>query len=75
MTDHLPVRIDRMPPEHRKPRAGPLLDPDEVIAHSLNAVPTEWWRHMPLAADSLPVQAVIDGLRLSGYKIVVKGRK
>lgn len=75
MTNPIPTRIDRMPPDHRKPRCGPLLDPDEVIAHSLNAVPTEWWRHMPLSADSLPVKAVMDGLRLAGYEITVKGRE
>lgn len=58
----------------RKPRAGPLLDPDEAIAWSLNSLDYKWWRSRksdPLLSEtSPPVRAVIDGLRLSGYKIV-----
>ena len=69
----LPTVIDRMPLDHRKPTAGPLLEPDEVIAQSLNAVPYQWWRaHKnvpPLDETSEPVRAVLDGLRLAGYKI------
>ena len=74
MTEFLPRSIDRMPVEHRKPRVGPLLDPDEVIAHSLNSVPFKWWRshrnEPPLSETSIPVTAVLQGLRLAGYKIV-----
>lgn len=72
--DTLPKSVDRMPPEARKPRAGPLLDPDEVIANSLNSVPFKWWRDRknvpPLSETSEPVRAVLQGLRLAGYKIV-----
>lgn len=79
MSNGLPRSIDRMPPEHRKPRAGPLLDPDEVIAHSLNGVPFEWWRSHknvpPLSETSLPVLAVLQGLRLAGYDIVPTTKK
>lgn len=75
MTD-LPLSIDRMPLQSRKPRAGPLLEPDEVIAHSLNAIPWKWWRshknEPPLSETSEPVRAVLNGLRLAGYKIVVR---
>lgn len=80
MRDALPQSIDRMPPEHREKRAGPLLDPDEVIAQSLNAVPFKWWRDRknsapPLSETSQPVRAVIDGLRFAGYKIVPMERE
>jgi hypothetical protein len=69
MTDSLPRSVDRMPPEHREPRCGPLLDPDEVVMVSLNAVPhlPERW---PFDLDSAHVRAVIDGFRLAGYVIV-----
>jgi hypothetical protein len=71
---NLPSSHDRMPIESRKPRAGPLLDPDEVIAFSLNGVPYKWWRthknEPPLSETSEPVRAVKEGLRLAGYKIV-----
>lgn len=72
--DTLPRSVDRMPVEARKPRAGPLLDPDEVICNALNSVPFKWWRDRknvpPLSETSEPVRAVVDGLRLAGYKIV-----
>jgi hypothetical protein len=74
MTDHLPTSIDRMPLSSRKPRAGPLLDPEEAVMHSLNFIPYKWWRthknEPPLSVTSEPVRAVIDGLRMAGYKIV-----
>lgn len=74
MATKLPLSVDLMPLDARKPRAGPLLDPDEVIAHSLNFVPYKWWRthknEPPLSETSQPVKAVIDGLHLAGYKIV-----
>jgi hypothetical protein len=71
---NLPSSRDRMPLEMRKPRAGPLLDADEVVALSLNGVSFKWWRshsnEPPLSETSEPVRAVIEGLRLAGYKIV-----
>lgn len=74
MKQQLPRRIDRMPLELRDKRAGPPLDPDEVIACALNGVPFKWWRthpkEPPLSETSEPVRAVTDGLRLAGYKIV-----
>ena len=75
----LPVSVDLMPLQHRKPRAGPLLDPDEVIAHSLNSVPFKWWRthkgEPPLSPTSIPVTAVREGLRLAGYEIKPIGKE
>jgi hypothetical protein len=65
----LPVSIDRMPLEARKPRAGPLLDPDEVIACALSMVPYRWSGRL-LSESSIPVRAVLDGLHQAGYKIV-----
>ena len=71
-TTKLPTRIDRMPLELRKPRAGPLLDPDEVIACSLNyAMQFEFWKR-EIGANSQVVTAIRDGLRLAGYKIEVE---
>lgn len=70
----LPTSIDRMPVEARKPRAGPLLDPDEVICTALNGITYQWWRthkkEPPLSETSEPVRAILQGLRLAGYKIV-----
>ena len=40
----LPSSVDRMPVALRDKRAGPMLDPDEVVAQSLNAVTYVWWR-------------------------------
>jgi len=69
----LPTIKDRMPIEMREPSASPKLLPDEVIAMSLNSVPFKWWRtrknEPPLSEHSEPVRAVIEGLRMAGYKI------
>jgi hypothetical protein len=69
-----PRAVDRLPLQLRDKRAGPPLDPPEVIACSLNGVPFKWWRshpsEPPLSEDSEPVRAVMDGLRLAGYSIV-----
>lgn len=74
MKNPLPKSVDRMPPEARKPRAGPLLDPEEVVCTSLNGVSYRWWRihknEPPLSVTSEPVRAVMQGFRLAGYKIV-----
>lgn len=65
----LPTRTDRMPVGMRKPRSGPLLDPDEVIANCLNySMAFDW--SPPVKPNSTPVKAVLDGLRMAGYKIV-----
>ena len=70
----IPESIDRMPLELRDKRAGPPLDPEEVIAMSLNGVPFKWWRdhrnEPPLSETSEPVKAVKQGLWLAGWKIV-----
>ena len=69
-----PRAIDRMPLQLRDKRAGPQLDPPEVIACSLNGIPFKWWRthknEPPLSETSQPVRDVIEGLRLAGYSIV-----
>jgi hypothetical protein len=63
------MRIDRMPVESRKPRAGPLLDPDEVIACALNyAMQFEFWKR-DITPHSQVVGAITDGLRMAGWKI------
>jgi hypothetical protein len=62
----LPTITDRMPIESRKPRAGPLLDPSEVIAIALSSVPEARKLHSP---DSLTVRAVLQALYRAGYKI------
>ncbi len=66
---NLPPSIDRMPVASRKPRAGPLLDPDEVIACALNGIPHEWWKKMPVSEHSEVVREVLNALRLAGWKI------
>lgn len=58
-----------MPISSRKPRAGPLLEPGEVIALSLNGIPHEWWRGLPLSEDSIAVREILNGLKLAGWKI------
>lgn len=71
----LPKSVDRMPVELRKPRAGPILDPDEVIASGLNyAMQFEFWKR-PITPNSQVVLAVMEAIRLSDYEIVPKGRK
>jgi hypothetical protein len=70
MMPPLPTSTDRMPLSSRKPRAGPLIDPDEAIAMALNSIPYEWWKKMPLSEQSQPVREVLNALRLAGYKIV-----
>ena len=74
MKPALPVRIDRMPVESRKPRAGPLLDIEEAIACGINSIPFEWWKHMPVSPSSEPVKAIRDSIRMAGYTIGVAGR-
>lgn len=64
----LPTSVDRMPIEARKPRAGPLLDPGEVIALALSSIPYRW-SGRALGEDSPPVREVINALHLAGYKI------
>lgn len=65
----IPTIIDRMPIEARKPRAGPLLDPDEVIACALNyAMQFEFWKR-EISPTSQVVAAVTDALNKAGYKI------
>ena len=72
MTTKLPARVDRMPLELRKPRAGPLLDPDEVIACALNyAMQFEFWKR-EIKPNSQVVGAIKQGLKLAGYKIDVE---
>jgi hypothetical protein len=48
---NLPSSHDRMPIESRKPRAGPLLEPDEVIAMALNGVALQMVAHPQIRAS------------------------
>lgn len=74
-TTKLPTRIDRMPLALRKPRAGPLLDPDEVIACALNyAMQFEFWKR-EINEKSMVVHAIEEALRREGYVIVPKGKE
>lgn len=64
-----PLLIDQIAPLLlRKPRAGPLLDPNEVIACALNSIPYEFWRQ-PLSEDSIVVHTILDALKKTGWKI------
>lgn len=68
----LPKSIDRMPVASRKPRAGPLLNPDEVIATALNySMQFEFWKR-EIKPSSQVVAAIEEALKQEGYKIVAK---
>jgi hypothetical protein len=74
MTDnHKPglASIDPIPIESRKPRAGPLIEPEEAIMIALQSIPAEWWGRV-IRPDSLPVQAVLQAIERTGYKIVAR---
>ena len=58
----------------RKPRAGPLLEPNEVIACAINSIPYAFWQHN-ISEDSIVVQTIIDALRKTGWKITAIERK
>ena len=70
MTTKLPISIDRMPLQSRKPRAGPLLDIDETIACGLNyAMQFEFWKR-EIGPNSQVVVAIVQALEQEGYEIV-----
>jgi len=69
MKPALPIIIDRMPLQARKPKAGPLLEPAEVIASAINYSLAFEWKG-PVSENSVPVKAILDGLRYAGLKIV-----
>lgn len=73
----LPKSIDRMPVETRKPRAGPILDVDEVIAQGvLYALQYEFWKRPgSITANSQVVRAIRESIRLGGYSVVVTEAK
>lgn len=63
------LTLDQSAIEARKPRAGPLLEPAEVIAATLTTV--EWVpRRKFVQPDDLEPRLIIDGLRLAGWQIV-----
>lgn len=63
-----PLLIDQVAPLLlRKPRAGPLLEPNEVIACTLNSIPYEFWKQN-LSEDSIVVHTIIDALKKSGWR-------
>lgn len=71
----LPSRVDRMPLQQRKPRAGPLLDPDEVIACALKyAMQFEFWKR-EINEKSQVVVAIEKALQAEGYEIVPIGKE
>ena len=72
--DHLPVRIDLMPREARDPSAENLYTPRLLIAVALSMIPYRWSGRV-LSEESIPVSAVLDALRLGGYKIVPMERE
>jgi hypothetical protein len=59
----LPDPFDLMPLDSRKPRAGPLLEPDEVLLCAL--------MHAGLDTPQcrLAIQSIREALRLAGYRI------
>ena len=66
---------DRLATVMRKPRAAPILDPNEVIAWALNSIEFQWWprslkEFRGFTETSIPVTTVLCALRLAGYKIV-----
>lgn len=64
-----PLTLDQAAIDARKPRAGPLLEPAEVIAATLTTV--EWApRQKFINPDDPVVKLILDGLRLSGWEIV-----
>lgn len=67
-----PPSVDRMPLSLRDKTAGPLLDIDEAIFNGLlYAMKYEFWKApRRLTANSLPVKAIRDAVRLAGYSIV-----
>jgi hypothetical protein len=63
-----PLSIDQAAIDARKPRAGPLLEPAEVIAATLTTV--EWRPPKKMIEPDDPVvRLVLEGLRLAGWKI------
>jgi hypothetical protein len=65
-----PLLIDQVAPLLLKePRAGPYLEPNEIIACTLNSIPYAFWRQ-PLSEDSIVVHTILDALKRSGWKIV-----
>lgn len=63
-----PRTLDRDAIAARKPRAGPLLDPSEVIAAALTTV--EWKPERKFVDPSdVVVKTILDGLRMAGWKI------
>lgn len=67
--DNLPVSVDLMPNEARVRDAQPILKPAEIIAIALSMVPYRWSGRV-LSEESVPVTAVIEALKRSGWKIV-----
>ena len=63
----LPTRIDRMPRALHK--ADARLDPARVIACAINYSLAFEWKG-PVAENSTPVKAILDGLRYAGLMIV-----
>jgi hypothetical protein len=60
--------IDHLALQMRKPTAGPLLEPDEVIACGLSMVLDGPIQH--LSPKGRLVRMVLLALKLAGYKIV-----
>lgn len=66
--------MERLATVFRKPRAAPLLDPEEAIACGLNyAMQFEFWKH-EIAPNSTVVKAVMMALDLEGYAVKPKER-
>lgn len=62
--------IDRVGAALRRPTAGPLLEPNEIIACALvYAMQFEFWRR-EINETSMVVHAIEEALRRGGYKIV-----
>ena len=66
--------MERLATVFRKPRAAPLLDPEEAIACGLNYAMTFKFWEREISPDTMVVKAVTMSLDLEGYAIKPKER-
>jgi hypothetical protein len=63
----VPLSTDRMPLNLRDKRAGPILDPEEAIATGIFEA-----KLAIVEPNGIEVEAIMQALDKSGYKIVPK---
>lgn len=67
MTEPRALILDHLAVQLRKPTAGPLVSPSEVIAISLNTV--RWVPGRMHDPDDKVVQLILHGLKQAGWKL------